>query len=439
MNLLLRCLLVVLTAGWSVSGPLPTLGAAPLSNDVEGTEVKSISLALAKRLAFERNWDLLAARSDVEAAQAQKLVSREFPNPTLSLSTAKINTDNHPNSTVSGNGLWERSYDTIVAVNQLFEVGGKRSSRQASARAALRSAEARLADARRLLDLGVTRAYLAVLLAEANEAILAESARSMRQEAGIAQARRKAGEISQSDQDQIEIQADRFDLDAKSARATARSARVDLEVLLGERHPTGDWRASDTLEQLAQTTQAPAAPGQPVRADWVAAEAARQKAEADLKLQRAMRIPDPTVQFQYEHQPADQPNTVGLGVSFPLPLWNRNRGAIASAMAARDQAVIQIGKIETQIAAEAAGARIAYDDASRRWQRYLESIRPRSAAIRQTMTFAYQKGGASLLDLLSAERNDNDVRLATAQAAADAAVAQAALSAALTSFTEFKP
>jgi outer membrane protein TolC len=46
------------------------------------------------------------------------------------------------------------------------------------------------------------------------------------------------------------------------------------------------------------------------------------------------------------------------------------------------------------------------------------------------MAYAYQKGGASLLDLLVAERNDNDIRLAAAQAASDMASAGAAFKAA---------
>ena len=53
------------------------------------------------------------------------------------------------------------------------------------------------------------------------------------------------------------------------------------------------------------------------------------------------------------------------------------------------------------------------------------------ASVRETVTFAYQKGGATLLDLLSAQRNDNEVRLAAAHAAADVIVARAALAAAL--------
>jgi len=78
----------------------------------------SLSLADARQVAFERNWDLLAAKSGMDAATAQLLVAKEFPNPTFSYSTAKIGS--HENSTPVGNGLWSRTYDTIFAVNQLI-------------------------------------------------------------------------------------------------------------------------------------------------------------------------------------------------------------------------------------------------------------------------------------------------------------------------------
>ena len=62
-------------------------------------------------------------------------------------------------------------------------------------------------------------------------------------------------------------------------------------------------------------------------------------------------------------------------------------------------------------------------------------MRPRAERVRQSVSFAYAKGGASLLDLLAAQRSESDVRLGAAQAAADAAVARAALEAATTEFT----
>jgi cobalt-zinc-cadmium efflux system outer membrane protein len=167
------------------------------------------------------------------------------------------------------------------------------------------------------------------------------------------------------------------------------------------------------------------------RPDVIAAEQARKKAEADLRLQKAMRTPDPTFLFQYEHEPPDQPNTVGLGLSFPIPLWNRNSGNIAAAQAVLEQSETHLAKVSAQAEADVVTAENSYSAASARWCRYRDEVTPKSRQIREAVAFAYQKGGASLLDLLSAQRNDNDVRLATAQAAADTASAGAALRAAL--------
>ncbi|MCX6903119.1 MAG: TolC family protein [Verrucomicrobia bacterium] len=400
---------------WAVLLPavLATATAPPVTNApgsflVPNDTPERLTLAEAKRLAFLRNWDLLASQSDVDIALAQKVVTKEFPNPSLAWSTAKVPLNDQPAHTAQGNGLWQRNYDTIMSVNQLFEIGGKRRSRQVSADHGIIASKARLADARRLLG-GLTAQTLR------------ESAASLSREADIAAVRLKAGDISTADKSRIEIDAGRFDLDAKAAEAGALQQRIALENLIGTLRPSGKWLAVDSMEDLIGT---PLADGEtrslPMRPDLVAAEASLKKAEADLRLQKAMRYPDPTVMVMYEHNPP-----------VPLPLWNRNKGAIQAAEAARAQAATQLDKVKGQIAAEIVSAREACREAASRYDNYLRVLKPKSAEILKTISFAYEKGGASLLDLLSAQRNDNDVRLATVQAAADAASAQAALKAAL--------
>jgi cobalt-zinc-cadmium efflux system outer membrane protein len=396
--------------------PPPTCGAE--------TTPRVLGLAEAQRIALERNWDLLAAKANVDQAVAQKIVAREFPNPTLALSTSKINTDGRVSSTATGNRFWDRNYDTIAAVNQLFEIG-KRSVRQASAAAGAEAAEASFRDAQRTLDLAVSKAYIAALFAQASVRILHQSAESLQHEAKIAETRLHAGDISKSDKAQIEIAAERLELDAEGAQSNAQTTRIAVEILLGEKNPRGEWRPADSLDELALAA-APAGDGEP-RPDLVAAEAALRKAGADVRLQRAMRIPDPTLLVQFEHEPPDQPDTVGFGVSLPLPIWNFNTGNIRAAEAVRAQAATQVGKVETQIASEIASAELALGEAGKRWHRYQNEIQPRSAEVLQTVAYAYKKGGAALLDLLAAERTDNDVRLATAQAMADSATAAATL------------
>jgi cobalt-zinc-cadmium efflux system outer membrane protein len=323
----------------------------------------------------------------------------------------------------------------VAAVNQLFEIGGKRRNRKASAQAGLEEAKAQFQDARRTLEFGVTKAYVSAAQAEENVRVLLKSAATLRQEAHLAEVRLKAGEISGSDKSQIEISADRLELEARAAESAAAQARVGLEVLLGGTHPKGQLELADSLDAECEKSPPSDTDRSALnRPDVAAAAAALRKAEADLRLQKANRIPDPTFLAQYEHEPPENPNTAGLGVSFPLSLWNRNRGGILAAEAAREQARLALEKTQAQAFADIATAQFAYGDAIQRWRRYRDAIRPQSEEIRKTIAYAYEKGGASLLELLAAERNDNEVRLATAQAASEAAVALAGLRAATREF-----
>jgi outer membrane protein, heavy metal efflux system len=409
----------------------PTFSEAQLP-DKPLSKKRSLTLADAKQIAFERNWDLLAAKAGIDAATAQLIATKEYPNPTLSFSVSKIGT--HDSATTLGNGVWQRSYDTVAAVSQLVEIGGKRGNRQASAKAGVLTSRARFYDAKRSLEQGVTKAYVAALLAEENQRTLAESSRSLRHEADIAAARFKAGDISDADRRQIENNADTFELQARAAETAAIQARIAVEILLGVDQPAGNWTPTDSLEKLA--TSAPIAPqntANGARPDVLAAETGLKGSEADLKLQKAIRIPDPTFSLLGEHEPpggGPAVNTFGIGISFPLPLWNRNRGGIQSAQATVSQNEIALAKVKAQVAMDIADAEIAYNEASARLHHYQADIRPNAAKVRETIAFAYEKGGASLVDLLTAERDDNSIRLATSQAMADTANAAADLAAA---------
>jgi cobalt-zinc-cadmium efflux system outer membrane protein len=385
-----------------------------------GAEPPGLTLRQALARALEHNWDLLAARSDVDQATAQRLLAAEIQNPNAGVTLSGLPVDGAAAGTVLGNGLWQRSYETNAAVSQLLELHGKRALKRASADAGLDAARARLDDARRVLDAAVIKAYAAAALAEENGRRLGEAAGSLRRSAQLAAARYQAGDISASDAAQIEVAADRFELDARASDTAARNARIAVEVLMGERDPRGEWRAADRLEDLAAAvaTLHPR-PDAPERPDLAAARAALAKAEADLRLEQRRRTPDPTLFLQYDHQPPDRGNTVGVGVALDLSLWNHHEGEIAAAAVARDQAARQRERVEATVASDRATAQSSYDGAVARWRTYGQEILPKAERVRETVVYAYQRGGASLLELLEAERNANEVRLAAAQAASD--------------------
>ena len=131
-----------------------------------------LSLAEARRLALINNWDLLGAAVGVDAAAAQKIIASEYPNPSLSLSTTQISVDGHHSYEGGENGFWDRNYDTVFAINQLFEIGGKRRNRKASAQAGYGAARATFLDAKRTLELAVAKAYAAAAQAETAVVVL---------------------------------------------------------------------------------------------------------------------------------------------------------------------------------------------------------------------------------------------------------------------------
>jgi cobalt-zinc-cadmium efflux system outer membrane protein len=400
--------------------------------------VPALSLAEARQRAVERNWDLLAARSGIAAAEAQLLITKEFPNPTVGWSTYKLG--NGGAATTMGNGLLARNYDTTATINQLMEIAGKRKDRQEAARQGVLGAKARFLDAKRTLEQGVTKAYVAALLANENERMLHESADYMRHEQEIAEARFKAGDLAESDLKQIQVAAEQYVLQEKAAQTAALQARTAVEVLLGVERPSGKWRAEDSLEAVSgQMIPAPKGPTNALRPDVLAAKTDLRGAEENLKLAKAMRIPDPTISLGYEHEPpggGPPVDTLNVGMSFPLPIWNQNKGAIAAARANVDQFRLALAKLQAQMNSDLVNAQSVFDEASTRLMRYREQIVPQSASARASVIFKFEKGGATLVDLLEVERTDNDVRLALAQAMADTASAQADLTAAQTMLAE---
>jgi cobalt-zinc-cadmium efflux system outer membrane protein len=418
-----------------------------------GTAGSTLSLAEARKTAFVRNWDLLAAKSNVDLATAQRIIAKEFPNPEFSLDVSAINVDDRPNTyekqvrepreftlpngqtvsipgySVRKNGLWDRTYDTVIAVSQLFEIG-KRKHRIAAARAGVEAAEAQFLDAKRTLDTAVIKAYSDVLLAEAQVRILGDSAESMKEEARLAEIRNKAGDISSTELNQIEVEAEQLETEVKAASATASTSRITLATLIGCDSPNDAWTPSDVLESLAAIPVPRSAADEDARPDLIAAEALLKKAEAELQGQKALRIPDPSVSLSYEHEPPDGPNSMGFSVSVPIPAWNRYKGEIAAAQVARNDALREIQKVKAQITSDRNQAAVAYSSALERWRNYTNTVQPKSAQIKENISFAYRKGGVSSLDLLQAQRTDNEIRLNTAQSAADTLSALADLAAA---------
>ncbi|HXY39870.1 MAG TPA: TolC family protein [Vicinamibacteria bacterium] len=388
---------------------------------------KALSLAQARALAAERNWSLVAARSGVQQAEGLREQAGAWPNPVAAASAGKLNlTPPGPSGSTS---------DTTLGVTQLLELGGKRGARIRAASAGLTASRAQLAITRVAQDAAVVKAYAAAAAAAETARVGRDSAQALEHAAAIAEVRFRAGEISAAERDQTRVAAGRFAADVRSAEAAAVQARITLQTLLGEPVPDGVVVLSDDLAALLRLAT-PGLAGPPDtaavdgRGDVQAARATAEQALAQVDLQRAQRVPDLSLQAQYERDLPDNANTLGFGVSITLPLFDRNHGAIAAAQAAGQQAASEAARVRAQANAEVAASRAALAAALERHRSYAFELLPRAEAARKTVAFSYEKGLASLLELLEAERSLNEVRLAAVDSQADAVGAAADLAAA---------
>jgi len=257
-------------------------------------------------------------------------------------------------------------------------------------------------------------------------ALTRESAASFARTAGLAREREAAGDVSAAERAQIEIAAGKLLADAAQSDLVSANARRALAALLNR----PSVALAENLDALAAAEDGPGPPADDAsvfakRPDLLALDAGVRRADADLALQKAFRVPDPTLQVQYEREPPDQRNTFGFGVSFPIPLFNRNSGAIRAASVAAESARRDLARGRVRTEQDLAATREALEIARERASRFAGELVPKSTSVRDTVRFAYELGGASLLELLEAERNANDLLVAAAAAQGDLAAARA--------------
>lgn len=354
-----------------------------------------ISLQAALRAAEAANLELRVAREQLAAAEARTIAAAALPNPDASATREQL----------SAGGV--SYYETVATLSQTIEIGGQRGARVAVGRQAAQAARARLVAERLRIAFAVHRAYVRAAMAESDLLALTEATEVFRQVEQSGRVRFAEGDISQFDRNRLQVERARYETLFAAKVLDLDEAARELTMLAAP-EALGSGAALLPAEPLANIVAA----GQTValnvaletalaRADVLAAEAEVEARRAALSLARRDRIPDLTLTGGFKNQ-ADGFQGAVLGLSLPVPLWNRNGGAIAEA--------------EAELAAADArrdlALALARNDIRRAWDTYRsleertrtlgETLLPESAGLLETARFAYAEGEMSLIELLDA-------------------------------------
>jgi cobalt-zinc-cadmium efflux system outer membrane protein len=360
------------------------------------------------------NPTLLAGEIGIDESRAQETTAYLRPNPQLSLTVDQVgNTDK--GSPFSASTL-------LTTFSYVHERRHKRELRLESAQGATKIATSEQADLDRTLVFNLRTAFVQALQEKAILDLAKENLSYYDRVLDVNRDRYKAGAIAQVDLDRLELQRVQYESDLQTAIVNLRTAKIQLLTLLDDRTPveqfdvTGPFDFSTQISPLDHVRQI----ALDTRPDLKAALQTVEKANTDHRLAIANGSVDPTInvdagfpsvsQAYLSYQPPLR-QYVGVGLSIPLRIFDRNQGE-------KLRTQLDIDRNERLVEAARAGVFSDVDSAYATvtstvtlLQPYKDRYLRQASRIRDTISFSYEHGAASLLDYLNAQADYRAVQL----------------------------
>ena len=389
------------------------LGVAHAQAPVRITLDEAIDLAIA------HNHALKATETQIPQSQAQEITAALRPNPTLTADALFIPIE--PQNFNSNNLANVTEFD--ASFSYLFERGGKRHRRIEAARDATAQTRYQVSDAERTLIFNTAQQFITAQLAESNLDLANQDLASFQQTVDIAQAQYKAGAISEGDLLKITVQLLQFQTDVSAAKVAKVQALVNLREFLGYDAVSANYDVEGdlTYQTLRLNRDDLLLKALKNRPDLLASRQGVSAAQSQYALAKANGKVDVTGALTYTHM-ADQ-NSMGVTVSLPLPIFDRNQGEIARTQYARTAAQESASAASDTVLTDVNNAYEAFTGNQEVVNLYAGGYLKQAKDSRDISEYAYHRGAASLLDFLDAERSYRATQLAYRQALADYSIA----------------
>jgi len=354
----------------------------------------------------------------VDEMRAAEITAFLRPNPQLSFTMDQLYPFG-PHYDPNVPGTYNRPLSnalTTGSVTYLYEREHKRDLRLRSAKEGTQIAQSEHADLERNLIFNLRAAFVQTLqskrVVELAKADLAYYDNIIK----ISRDRFRAGDLAQIDLDRIELLRVQYESELQTALVDLRTSKIKLLQLPDDRTPveqidvTGLFDFSDHLKPLDDFRQI----ALDERPDLRAALESIQQAQTNHKLAIANGSADPTFGVDSGANPPLDPY-VGFNISIPLRIFDRNQGE-------KQRTEIDIGRDKELTEATREQVFSDVDSAYAQVESSLALLRPYKAQyndqalrVRDTVTYSYQHGGASLMDFLNAQSDFRAVQLAYVQ------------------------
>ncbi len=418
MNTLLPFLLsaAVARSTFSVSSPWSDPGPAVESSSSEGGDADAgMTLAQALAIAAAESPRTAAIRGRIGESRADVAGAKVLPNVSLDYAGTRLR---------SGTNTGAATVDEY-SVEWPLLIFGQRHRRVEAATGSVAAAQAHIDADLSIRARDVRDGFDDLLAQQERTRILEESRADLERVAKIVAGRKEAGEASDYESLRVQTEFRASDASLGDARGDLADSRGRLAMLLGQRGTAP--RAKGLLEIDAST---------PIDAEalWAIAserlpalDAARKdEAAASAALAAAERDawPVPVLSGGATLTKDAESTSATFGITLPLPVFDRNQGAVARARAHAEETTLERKAIEAEARADLDRAA---EVAARRRAALAEldsAVSTRLPEMRSMAESAYREGRGDILELLDAFRSLTSTRLARVDAFASAAHAE---------------
>lgn len=374
---------------------LLALTSSSFSNAATNEPLDALTLDQALEIAERQHPQLAEAHALVAAAAGRAQQAGAFPNPEAIVGAQQIPLDSGASS--------QREY--VAGIAQPIPLGGRLGKAR---EAELLDREVRvrgLEVTRRDLRKRVHSAFATALYQERAFQTQSQIAQSIEKVAATTQARVDAGDAIPEELARMEMEFARAKVEVQRSQSLREQAMLGLAAAIGDSHLSVKSLAGSlektfeipTLEALVANLSA-----QP---EIALADASLRASHARVDQARAERIPDVKVEALYHRLEGTKENTFDIGLSFPLPLFNRNQGKLREARAEADAAEARSRMTGNELNLRLRESYAQLTSALATSHALQTEILPRAETVLKSAESRYAAGDTSLADVLPVRRD----------------------------------
>ncbi len=363
-----------------------------------------LTLERALQSAFAHNPSLAAAQWEIGVAEGDRQQAGLIPNPQVSWEAEDTR---------------RRSRTTTLMLSQPLELGGKRGARIEVAERAQDAASIELERRRNELRADVFQAFYNSTIAQQRLLLTEQSLQLAERGLRVAQGRINAGKAAPVEAMRAQVQLSQVRLELRRAERDQATAYQQLAQVTGAPQATFTRVEEPTTALPAIASPQTLLDRLPTTAELRLARLQINQKEASLGLEKALRIPDLTVSIGSQYSETDRERVNLLGVSMPIPLFNRNQGNVLAAARRTDQARDLRNASELRLRSEVQSGLEQWATANTEVNAFNQVILPAAQSAVDTATRGFEMGKFNFLDVLDAQRTLFEARSQYLQAVAD--------------------